>query len=116
MTITIGFIGAGNMASALVGGLLARGHQPQYLALADANTSQLAGFTEQHIFTTTNNADIFQRADVIVLAGCDAHCSACRRQKMRDHLSSQAKHKNSTIFDIKHDAGGIVDLTLWCRQ
>jgi pyrroline-5-carboxylate reductase len=25
MTITIGFIGAGNMASALVGGLLARG-------------------------------------------------------------------------------------------
>ena len=68
MTITIGFIGAGNMASALVGGLLARGHQPQYLALADANTSQLAGFTEQHIFTTTNNADIFQRADVIVLA------------------------------------------------
>ena len=68
MTITIGFIGAGNMASALVGGLLARGHQPQHLALADANTSQLAGFTEQHIFTTTNNADIFQRADVIVLA------------------------------------------------
>ena len=39
MTITIGFIGAGNMTSALVGGLLARGHQPQHLALADANTS-----------------------------------------------------------------------------
>lgn len=32
------------------------------------------------------------------------------RQKMRDHLSSQAKHKNSAIFDIKHDAGGIVDI------
>ncbi len=32
------------------------------------------------------------------------------REKMRDHLSSQAKIKNSAIFDIKHDAGGIVDI------
>ena len=32
------------------------------------------------------------------------------RQKMRDHLSSQAKQKNAKIFDIKHDAGGIVDI------
>ncbi|MCC6373509.1 MAG: bifunctional [glutamate--ammonia ligase]-adenylyl-L-tyrosine phosphorylase/[glutamate--ammonia-ligase] adenylyltransferase [Moraxellaceae bacterium] len=32
------------------------------------------------------------------------------RQKMREHLSSQAKQKNSPIFDIKHDAGGIVDI------
>jgi len=32
------------------------------------------------------------------------------RQKMRDHLSSTAKNKNSDIFDLKHDAGGIVDI------
>ncbi len=32
------------------------------------------------------------------------------RQKMREHLSSQATQKNSTVFDIKHDAGGIVDI------
>ncbi|HNE91092.1 MAG TPA: bifunctional [glutamate--ammonia ligase]-adenylyl-L-tyrosine phosphorylase/[glutamate--ammonia-ligase] adenylyltransferase, partial [Agitococcus sp.] len=32
------------------------------------------------------------------------------RQKMRDHLSSQAKQKNAKIFDIKHDVGGIVDI------
>ncbi len=68
MTITIGFIGAGNMASALVGGLLARGHQPQNFALADAQPAQLVGFKEQGLFTTANNADVFERADVIVLA------------------------------------------------
>ncbi|MDO8417898.1 MAG: pyrroline-5-carboxylate reductase [Agitococcus sp.] len=68
MTITIGFIGAGNMASALVGGLLARGHQPQNFALADAFPAQLAGFKEQGLFTTANNDDVFERADVIVLA------------------------------------------------
>ena len=32
------------------------------------------------------------------------------RQKMRDHLSSTAKNKNSGVFDLKHDAGGIVDI------
>jgi pyrroline-5-carboxylate reductase len=68
MTITIGFIGAGNMASALVGGLLARGHHPQQFALADAQPLQLAAFKDKGIFTTSNNADIFERADVIVLA------------------------------------------------
>ena len=68
MTITIGFIGAGNMASALVGGLLARGHQAQNFALADAQPAQLVGFKEQGLFTTANNADVFERANVIVLA------------------------------------------------
>lgn len=68
MTITIGFIGAGNMASALVGGLIARGHRPQQLAIADSQAAQLHGFQQQGIFTSTNNADIFTRAQVIVLA------------------------------------------------
>lgn len=68
MTLTIGFIGAGNMASALVGGLLARGHLPEHLALADSQPSQLQGFNERSIFTTTDNAELVERADVLVLA------------------------------------------------
>jgi glutamate-ammonia-ligase adenylyltransferase len=32
------------------------------------------------------------------------------RQKMRDHLSSTAKNPGSHVFDLKHDAGGIVDI------
>ncbi len=68
MAITIGFIGAGNMASALVGGLIARGQPLTHLALADSQVAQLLAFQDQGIFTSINNADIFARADVIVLA------------------------------------------------
>lgn len=32
------------------------------------------------------------------------------RQKMRDHLGSAKKHKGEEVFDLKHDAGGIVDI------
>lgn len=68
MTATIGFIGAGNMASALVGGLLARGQQPGRLALADPQAGQLQSFAEQGIFTTTDNIELAHRADILLLA------------------------------------------------
>ncbi|PTQ91147.1 pyrroline-5-carboxylate reductase [Agitococcus lubricus] len=68
MTLTIGFIGAGNMASALVGGLLARGHHASQLALADSQISQLHAFGEQGIFTSTDNAEVVKKADILVLA------------------------------------------------
>ncbi len=32
------------------------------------------------------------------------------RIKMRDHLGSGKKHHGKSVFDIKHDAGGIVDI------
>ena len=43
MSITIGFIGAGNMAGALSGGLLAKGQAATALALSDPSDSQLKG-------------------------------------------------------------------------
>ena len=68
MTMTIGFIGAGNMASALVGGLLAKGYAPKKLLLADSQAQQLQAFKERGLFTSLNNADVVQRADILVLA------------------------------------------------
>ncbi|VUD59023.1 Bifunctional glutamine synthetase adenylyltransferase/adenylyl-removing enzyme [Thalassocella blandensis] len=32
------------------------------------------------------------------------------RLKMRDHLGSEKKHRGEAVFDLKHDAGGIVDI------
>jgi len=64
----IGFIGAGNMASALAGGMLARGFKPGQLALADSNAGQLEAFKARGVFTTQDNAELMQRADVLVLA------------------------------------------------
>ena len=68
MTMTIGFIGAGNMASALVGGLLAKGFSPKKIILADTQAQQLQSFKERGVLTTLNNADVVERADVLVLA------------------------------------------------
>lgn len=64
----IGFIGAGNMASALVGGLLARGWHPADIALSDAVPAALVPHQQRGLFTTTDNRELVARADVLVLA------------------------------------------------
>lgn len=64
----IGFIGAGNMASALVGGLLARGWQPADIALSDAWPAQLEAHAGTGVMTTTDNILLLEHADVVVLA------------------------------------------------
>lgn len=64
----IGFIGAGNMASALVGGLLARGWRPADIALSDALPEALVPHRQRGVFTTTDNHELVERSDVLVLA------------------------------------------------
>ena len=68
MSITIGFIGAGNMAGALSGGLLAKGQAATALALSDPSDSQLQSFRERGIWTTGDNRALVERSDVLVLA------------------------------------------------
>ena len=66
---TIGFIGAGNMAASLIGGLVARGFTPQQLCAADPNAAGLQALAAQHgIHACTSNAEVAQRADILVLA------------------------------------------------
>jgi pyrroline-5-carboxylate reductase len=64
----IGFIGAGNMATALAGGLLARGWSPADIALSDASSAPLEPHAARGCFTTTDNRVLLERSDVIVLA------------------------------------------------
>jgi pyrroline-5-carboxylate reductase len=64
----IAFIGAGNMAFSLAGGLLARGHDPALLTAADPDAAQRNRFAELGIATTADNADAAASADVVVLA------------------------------------------------
>ncbi|HNL92979.1 MAG TPA: pyrroline-5-carboxylate reductase [Pseudomonadales bacterium] len=66
---TIGFIGAGNMAASLMGGLVARGYAPQQLCAADPNAAGLQALAQQHgIHACASNAEVAQRADILVLA------------------------------------------------
>lgn len=68
-TRNIAFIGGGNMAASLIGGLVADGYDPRYLLVSDPDSEKLAalaaGFGVQ---TLGSNPDLVSRADVLVLA------------------------------------------------
>ncbi len=65
---TIGFIGAGNMASSLIQGLLSDGHPAENLRVADPISDQLQRLAPLGIGTSTDNNLAISGADVIVLA------------------------------------------------
>jgi pyrroline-5-carboxylate reductase len=68
-TTNITFIGAGNMAKAIISGLLAEGYSPAHLsasALSAASRQKIA--TEFSIEVSDDNASLATKADVIVLA------------------------------------------------
>jgi pyrroline-5-carboxylate reductase len=67
---TVGFIGGGNMAAAIVRGLVAAGVQPGQLAVADPAAAARAGINAiaTGIATGSDNAAVAATADVLVLA------------------------------------------------
>ena len=66
---TIAFIGAGNMAAALIGGLIADGTPPERLIAADPDTERLRQLAASAgIRTLEDNAEAVRAADVVVLA------------------------------------------------
>ena len=69
LDITLGFIGAGNMARSLIGGLIADGFAAQAIHVSDPDAQQLGnlrGLFPVHIHT--GNALTLQAVDVLVLA------------------------------------------------
>lgn len=65
---TIGFLGAGNMAGALIEGLLARGLPANQLHASDHAPGKLAAFAARGLHTTTDNLALVAACDVLVLA------------------------------------------------
>ncbi|MCO7225270.1 pyrroline-5-carboxylate reductase [Pleionea sp. CnH1-48] len=67
--ITFGFIGAGNMASAIVRGLLAAGHDPKKIMLSNPTRAKLDQLsTELNVQVTQSNQAVCDTADVLILA------------------------------------------------
>lgn len=65
----ITFIGAGNMAASLIGGLCKQGVNPAQISASDPNAAQLAALKSLHpIHTSTENSVAVKNADIIVLA------------------------------------------------
>lgn len=66
---TIAFIGAGNMASSIIGGLTASGHAADAIRAADVSQESLDRLTRvAPVSTGTDNATAAAGADVIILA------------------------------------------------
>jgi pyrroline-5-carboxylate reductase len=95
MTKKIGFIGAGNMASALAGGLLARGWRPADIALSDASPAQLEAHEASGVITTTDNLLLLEHADVLVLAVKPQVMSAVLKP-----LAALAQEKRPLVISI----------------
>ena len=69
MRQTICFIGAGNMATSLIGGLIANRYEKTAITACDVNREQLQSLQNRFgIDTSQNSAAIAESADVIVLA------------------------------------------------
>tara|TARA_R110000823_G_scaffold119998_23_gene244636 strand:+ start:12289 stop:13122 length:834 start_codon:yes stop_codon:yes gene_type:complete len=65
----ISFIGAGNMAASIIGGLLESGHPPDHLSAADPFPQSLKRISAMApIAVFTENAAAAEKADVIILA------------------------------------------------
>lgn len=66
----IGFIGGGNMARAIIGGLLGAGHRADRLLVSDPSDAQLARIRDLDgaIATSADNAATLARSDILVVA------------------------------------------------
>jgi len=68
MSTRIAFIGGGNMATSLVGGLIAAGTNPSAIMIAEPDPEKRAQLSQQyHVVVTDNNLETLQQ-DVVVLA------------------------------------------------
>jgi len=65
---TIGFIGAGNMAAALINGLRAKGWQGENLWASDTDASRLESLAGHGIKTTTENHEVIAACSIVILA------------------------------------------------
>lgn len=65
---TLAFIGAGNMARAIIGGLITNGYPAENIWASEPDTSKLLDLQEQGLKTTCNNNEAVAAADIVILA------------------------------------------------
>lgn len=94
----IAFIGAGNMAASLIGGLRAQGVEAGSICASDHGAEQRARIGSEHaIDTFASNAEAIQGADVIVLA--------VKPQVMKAVCLELAAHINDSQLIVSIAAG-----------
>jgi pyrroline-5-carboxylate reductase len=102
---TLAFIGGGNMARSLIGGLIARGMAAQRIRVADPLPAQLEILSAQYgVVVCSDNAQAACGAEVVILA--------VKPQQMRTVTTALAKPGNALLVSI---AAGIraADIKGW---
>jgi pyrroline-5-carboxylate reductase len=67
--LNISFIGGGNMARSLIGGLIADGRNPATIWVSDTNDEQLLNLQQQfQVHTSRSNSEAIDSADILILA------------------------------------------------
>ncbi|HKY92085.1 MAG TPA: pyrroline-5-carboxylate reductase [Nevskiaceae bacterium] len=93
MSDVIAFIGGGNMATSLIGGLLAAGRPPHQLRACEVDTDRAAGLrTRFGIVVSAAAADVVAGAGTLVLA--------VKPQQMAEALRACAPKPGTTIVSI----------------
>ena len=107
---TLAFIGGGNMARSLIGGLITNGFAAANIHVADPSTETLQSLTSQYpVRTFTDNLAAVADADVVILAVKPQQLQGVTRQ------ISSSWHKNKLLISI---AAGIrlQDIARWLGQ
>ncbi|MDQ7012028.1 MAG: pyrroline-5-carboxylate reductase [Mariprofundaceae bacterium] len=102
--LTISFIGGGNMAEALLSGLIRAGHSARRLYVSDVNAARRDTLEKSFgVRTSSDNAGICDKADIIVLA--------VKPQQMQQALTDLGGHirPHATVISI---AAGVSTDTL----
>ncbi len=117
---TLAFIGAGNMASSLIGGWLEAGRQAgeqRHVRVADLDDGQLQKLTSQFeafpITTTNSNAEAAEGADLVVIA-VKPHIVKDVCQSIGAHLERTAR----TMTPVVSVAAGVrcADMARWLND
>lgn len=104
----IAFIGGGNMARALIGGLLERGCRPASFAIGEAHAGQRAALASLGVTVTEDNAAALRGARVAVLA-VKPQDAAAALQPLRAQLASGRPLLLSVAAGLR-----VADLAAWC--
>jgi pyrroline-5-carboxylate reductase len=101
----LGFIGGGNMATAIIGGLLQKGFLASTIVVAEKNPEQRARLTGEFAVSTFENSAEICDADVIVLA--------VKPQQLQDILCALPQLKPEQL--VLSIAAGVraVDIARW---
>ena len=98
----LAFIGAGNMARSLIGGLVSNGFNAQHITVSDPLSENLQNLSAQFELNVTNdNIEAIRDADVVILA--------VKPQQLQDVVKALAPHWNKDTLLVSIAAGIRID-------